>query len=72
MNPQMDPEMDPESYILGNHCQIKALQGSFKVHIDKFTNLKLKFAVWFEDDPTFGSRDIAFLILDGPIAPPRL
>ena len=31
--------------------------------------LKLKFTAWFEVNPIFGSRDIAFQISDGPITP---
>ena len=31
---------------------------------------KLKFAAWFEVNPTFGSREIRFLIPGGHIVPP--
>ena len=30
----MDPKIDPVTQILGNHAQIKAFQGLFKVPID--------------------------------------
>ena len=36
MDPQKDPKMDPATQILGDPDQLKAPQGHFKVHIDKF------------------------------------
>ena len=48
----------------------------FQVHNDSFLYIdllatkKLKSTAWFEVNLTFSSRKIAFLILNGPIAPP--
>ena len=36
MNPNMGPEIYPVIQILGDHCQIMALQCPFIVHIDRF------------------------------------
>ena len=42
MDPQMDPKMDPARLILEDPCQLKALQGSSKVQIDKKKFIDLK------------------------------
>ena len=53
-DPHTDPEMDPARQISGDAGQIKALQGPFKVHMDKFfyidlwTIEKLKSPAWLE------------------------
>ena len=36
LGPLMDPEIDSARHILGDPCQIKALQGPCDVHIDLF------------------------------------
>ena len=41
-DPQMDPKIDPARLILGNPCQLKALQGPSKVQIDHFFFIDLK------------------------------
>ena len=62
--PQMDPKIDPARLILGNPCQLKALQGPSKVQINHFffidlkTTDKLKNTAWFEVNRTFGCREI--------------
>ena len=53
----MDPKMDPKMDPV--------------MHIDLYTTEKLKSTTWFEVKLTFGSREIALLILDGPNGPPR-
>ena len=75
MDPQMDPRIDTARLILGDPCQLKALQGPSKVQIDQFfmdlkTTDKLKYTACFEVNWTSGCREIITLICCGPFGPP--
>ena len=73
MDPYMNPKMDPARLILGEPCKKMVLQGPLKVHIGKSFYIDLlTFTAWFEVNPTFSLRDIAFLILIGKITHPPL
>ena len=62
MDLQMDPNMGPARLILGDPCPKNSLHGPSKVlYTSRPTTEKLKSTAWFEVNPTFGSRDIAFL-----------
>ena len=62
----MDPQMDPVRLILGDPCPKKASQSPFKVQVgqlfqlDLHTTEELKVTAWFEVDPTFRGKNIAF------------